>query len=113
MTGEGVTIDGDPVKAGKIVVATGASAALPSIPGIEAVRYLTSTTALELDQLPKSLLVMGGGYIGCELAQMFSRAGVKVTIAPRRRLLPDTEPGVSARLTEYFLLHIILLYDGP
>ncbi len=112
MTGEGVTIDGDPVKAGKIVVATGASAALPSIPGIEAVRYLTSTTALELDQLPKSLLVMGGGYIGCELAQMFSRAGVKVTIATRRRLLPDAEPEISEALTEYFLREGIVLYDG-
>jgi mercury(II) reductase len=103
LVGEGVTVDGDPVKAGKIIIATGAAAALPSIPGIESVSYLTSTTALELEQLPKSLLVIGGGYIGCELGQMFARAGVKVTIAVRRRLLPVAEPEIGEALTGYFM----------
>src|SRR5262249_58068267 len=84
LTAGGAMVDGDPIKVGKIIVATGASSALPSIRGIENVPYLTSTTALELEQLPKSLLVIGGGYIGCELGQMFARAGVKVTIATRR-----------------------------
>ena len=63
--------------------------------------YLTSTTALELAELPKSLIVIGGGFIGCELAQMFSRAGADVTIVCRRRLLPDAEPEVSDALTAY------------
>ena len=103
LTGEGVTVNGERVNAGKIIIATGASAALPSIPGIETVPYLTSTTALELEQLPKSLLVIGGGYIGCELGQMFARAGVKVTIAARRGLLPEAEPEISDALTEYFV----------
>ena len=103
LTGDGVTLNGDPIKAGKIIVATGAASAVPSIPGIENVPYLTSTTALELEKLPKSLLVIGGGYIGCELGQMFARAGVKVTIAVRRRLLPDAEPEISAALTKYFI----------
>jgi mercuric reductase len=112
LTGEGVTIDGDPVKAGKIIIATGAAAALPSIPGIESVPYLTSTTALELEHLPKSLLIIGGGYIGCELGQMFARAGVKVTIAARRRLLPEGEQEISDALAGYFIEEDIAVRDG-
>jgi mercuric reductase len=112
LTAEGVTVDGDPLKVGKIIIATGAAAAVPSIPGIETVAYLTSTTALELEQLPKSLLVIGGGYIGCELGQMFARAGVKVTIAVRSRLLPAAEPEVSDALTEYFIEEGIAVRDG-
>lgn len=109
---DGVTVDGDPIKAGKVIVATGASPDLPAIPGIETVPYLTSTTALELEVLPKSLLIIGGGYIGCELGQMFARAGVKVTIATRRRLLPDAEPEISDALTGYFAEEGITVRDG-
>jgi len=112
LTTSGATVDGDPIKAGKFIVATGASPALPSTPGIENVPYLTSTTALELEQLPKSLLVIGGGYIGCELGQMFARAGVKVTIAARRRLLPEAEPEVSYALAQYFNDEGISVHDG-
>jgi mercury(II) reductase len=112
LTRAGVTVDGDPIKAGKIIIATGADTALPSIPGIESVPYLTSTTALELEQLPKSLLVIGGGYIGCELGQMFARAGVKVTIAVRRRLLPEAEPEIGEALTGYFMDEGIAVRGG-
>ncbi|MBI1774458.1 MAG: mercury(II) reductase [Proteobacteria bacterium] len=108
----GVAIDGRLVKAAKIVVATGAAPALPPIPGIEAVPYLTSTTALELERLPKSLLVIGGGYIGCELGQMFARAGVKVTIAFRTRLLPEAEPEIGEALTRYFRDESIVVRGG-
>lgn len=111
LTDGGVAVNGDVVKAGKFIIATGAAPALPSIPGIETVPYLTSTTALELEQLPKSLLVIGGGYIGCELAQMFARAGVKVTIAMRRRLLPEAEPEISTALTQYFAEEGITVRD--
>jgi len=65
---------------------------IPSIPGIDSIPYLTSTTALELEQLPASLLVIGAGYIGVEIAQIFARAGVDVTIVSRRGLLPEAEP---------------------
>jgi mercury(II) reductase len=109
---DGVTVDGAPIKTGKIILATGASAELPAIPGIETVPYLTSTTALELEDLPTSLLVIGGGYIGCELGQMFARAGVKVTIATRRRLLPEAEPEISYALTRYLGDEGIVVRDG-
>jgi mercuric reductase len=109
---DGVTVDGDPIKAGKIIITTGASPDRPAIPGIGTVPYLTSTTALELVDLPRSLLIIGGGYIGCELGQMFARAGVKVTIATRRRLLPDAEPEISYALTQYLGDEGIVVHDG-
>lgn len=98
----GVEVNGTHLPAGKIIIATGARPAVPAIPGIESVPYLTSTTALELEELPTSLLVIGGGYIGAELAQMFARAGVKVTLVCRSRLLPEAEPEIGAALTGYF-----------
>jgi mercuric reductase len=112
LTAEGVVAGGDPIKARRVIVATGAAPALPSIPGIETVPYLTSTTALELEQLPRSLLVIGGGYIGCELGQMFARAGVKVTIATRRRLLPEAEPEISDALARYLSEEGIAIRGG-
>ncbi len=101
LTADGVSINGSELPVGKIIIATGSSSALPAIPGLEATPYLTSTTALELTTLPRSLMLLGGGYIGCELAQMFARAGVKVTLVTRSRLLPDAEPEISDALTDY------------
>src|SRR5262249_62066452 len=75
----GVIVGGNIVKAGKVIIPTGAAPSLPPIPGMADVPHLTSTTALEIDRLPTSLLAIGGGYIGCDLAQMFARAGVQVT----------------------------------
>lgn len=101
LSGAGVSVNGSPVSAGKIIVATGASPAMPSIPGLENVAYLTSTTALELTQQPRSLLVIGGGYIGCELAQMFARTGTAVIMVTRSRLLPEAEPEIAQALARY------------
>lgn len=67
----------------KVIVATGSAAALPSIPGIETVDALTSTSAMELEALPDSMLVLGGGPVGVELGQTFARFGVKVAIVQR------------------------------
>ena len=107
-----MAIDGRGYRPGKLVIATGASAAVPSIPGIGDVPYLTSTTALELDRLPRSIMVIGAGYIGCELAQMLARAGVAVTVLCRRRLLPEGEPEISEALTRYFREEGITVRSG-
>lgn len=102
ITDDGVIVGDRHISADKTIIATGSSVSIPQIPGIDETPYLTSTTALELEQLPKSLMVVGGGYIGCELAQMFARAGTKVTIVTRSRLLPEAEPEISDALTQYF-----------
>ena len=99
---DGVSVDGQHIQADKVIIATGSHEFLPNIPGIEAVDSLTSTSAFEMENLPTSLIVVGGGYIGCELAQMFSRAGVEVTIVFRSRLIPEGEPEISAALSGYF-----------
>ena len=99
---DGALIVGDaPVKAGKVILATGARAAVPPIPGLDDVPYLNSTSALALERLPKSLLVIGGGVIGVELGQMFSRLGVAVTICCRSRLLPEMDPEIGSALKAY------------
>ncbi len=112
LTNEGVAVNGSVLKTDKVIVATGAAPAVPNIPGMADVAYLTSTTALELERLPASLLVIGGGYIGCELAQMFARAGVAVTLLCRNRLLPETEPEISDALTGYLREEGITVYNG-
>ncbi len=101
LTEDGVTVDGREVRSDRTVIATGSSPRIPNIPGMESVDYLTSTEALELARLPRSLLVVGGGYIGCELGQLFARAGVRVTIVCRSRLLPEAEPEISDALAGY------------
>ncbi len=101
LSDEGVRVNGRLLTSDRVIITTGARPAVPPIPGIEGVPYLTSTTALSLEALPRSLLVIGGGYVGCELAQMFSRAGVEVTLVFRSRLLPGAEPEIGEALARY------------
>jgi len=96
----GIRLGDEVIKATKIIIATGSSASLPPIKGMENVPHLTSTSALELDHLPDSMIVIGGGVIGCELGQMFSRMGCQVSLFCRSRLLPTEEPEVSAALEQ-------------
>jgi mercuric reductase len=98
----GVALNGDLIKAERLIITTGARPAVPALPGIEDLEYLTSTSALALETLPKSLLVIGGGFVGAELAQMFARIGVKVTIVCRSQLLPAAEPEIAEALSKYF-----------
>jgi len=86
-----------------IVIATGARPWVPPIPGLEKMDYLTSDSIWSLETLPDRLLVMGGGPIGCELAQAFSRLGSKVTIVNRSdRILPREDVDVSEFISERF-----------
>ncbi|MEH6403220.1 MAG: mercury(II) reductase [Sneathiella sp.] len=111
-TEDGLLVGGHQINGGKIIIATGSVPNIPTIPGIEDVAYLTSTTAFELEQLPSSLLIIGGGYIGCEIAQMFARFGVHVILVTRSRLLPDAEPEISEALTHYFRDEGITVHEG-
>jgi mercuric reductase len=89
------------IEAGHYLVATGAAPWIPPIPGLEQAEYLTSATAMELTELPESMLVIGGNAVGLELAQMFARLGTRVTIAEALdRLAPFEEPEVSAAIED-------------
>jgi dihydrolipoamide dehydrogenase len=91
-----VEVNGKIITTKNIVVATGAGPLIPNIPGLKDVPYLTSETLWNLTTLPKNLLVIGGGPIGCELSQAFSRLGSKVTILDiADRILPKEDKDVS------------------
>lgn len=96
-----------------IVIATGARANIPPIPGIENANYITSETLWDLQILPKRLLVLGGGAIGVEMAQCFNRLGSEVTIiedGPRLLSKEDTE--VSVIIEKKFLAEGIKIATG-
>jgi mercuric reductase len=77
---ETLLADEQPVRADRYLIATGARPAIPPIAGLAETGFITSTEALELETLPERLVVVGGNYIGLELAQMFARLGATVTI---------------------------------
>ncbi len=79
------------IKGRKIVIAAGARPLLPPIPGLDKVPYLTSTEALRLTKLPKSMIILGGGYIGAEMGHFYAALGCKVTIIQRGPLLIPRE----------------------
>ena len=96
-----------------IVIAAGARPLVPPIPGLDTVGYVTSDTIWQLDALPRRLLVLGGGAVGCELAQAFARLGAQVTLvelAPR--LLAREDEEVSALVTERFQAEGIRVLTG-
>ncbi len=93
---ETIDVDGRTIRAGAYLIATGARPAVPAIPGLEEAGYLTSTTAMELDELPGSIAIIGAGYIALEQGQIFRHLGSKVTLFQRgARLLPDYAPEVA------------------
>src|SRR5229473_4274922 len=89
---------GERIRAGKYIVATGASPAIPPIPGLKDVGYLTSTTALELREPPKRLAVLGAGPVGLEMGQLFMRLGSAVTFITRGEVASREEPETSQTL---------------
>jgi pyruvate/2-oxoglutarate dehydrogenase complex dihydrolipoamide dehydrogenase (E3) component len=85
----------------KIFLDVGARAKIPDIPGVSAVPTLTNSSILELRELPKHLIVIGGSYVGLEFAQMFRRFGSEVTIVEQGpRLIGREDPDISAQLRE-------------
>jgi len=97
-----VEVDGRQVPAGRFLIATGASPWAPPIAGLDDVGYLTSTSALELTELPADLIVVGGNAIGLELGQLFTHLGSRVTLVDvLDRIAPFEEPEISATLQEH------------
>ncbi|SDY05012.1 Pyruvate/2-oxoglutarate dehydrogenase complex, dihydrolipoamide dehydrogenase (E3) component [Modestobacter sp. DSM 44400] len=94
-------VDGQPVRFRQALLATGAAPALPPIPGLDPGRVLTSDTVWDLTDLPTRLAVLGGGPIGCELAQAFARLGAEVTLVEGAdRLLGKEDPDAASLVAE-------------
>ena len=97
-------VNGITLTARSIIIATGAKPLIPNIPGLDQINYLTSDNVWDLKELPKKLLVLGGGPIGVEMAQAFSRLGAEVTIVemtPQILIREDEE--VIELVTERFV----------
>jgi len=85
--------------AGQIFLNVGTRAVIPNVPGLEAARPLTNIEALELDYLPPHLIVLGGGYVGLELAQAYRRFGSRVTVVEQgAQLMAREDPDVSTEI---------------
>lgn len=101
------------IEAGHYLIATGSAPWAPPVPGLDQAEYLTSTTAMDLDRLPDSMIVVGGNAVGLEQAQMFARLGTTVTVVEALdRLAPFEEPEVSATIEEVFTGEGITVYTG-
>jgi pyruvate/2-oxoglutarate dehydrogenase complex dihydrolipoamide dehydrogenase (E3) component len=105
---------GDDVLEGKaFVIATGSTIVPPMFPGLAETGYIESDDALELEAPPKSLVILGGGYVGSELGQFYARIGVPTTIVIRsNQLLTDEDTDVGEGLTEYFRQEGIAVETG-
>jgi len=96
-------VNGQEITSEKIVISAGTRPFVPLIEGLNQVPYMTSDGALRADRLPKKLIIIGGGYIACELAHFFGSMGSEITVLQRNaRLLPAEDEEVSQKFTELF-----------
>ena len=106
-----IDVDGRPFEGRRLIIATGSIPAMPPIEGLAEMGYLTNENVFELAHLPPSLAVLGGGPVGCELAQAFSRLGSQVTLIEEQdRLLVREEPEASAVVEDVFVAESIELH---
>jgi pyruvate/2-oxoglutarate dehydrogenase complex dihydrolipoamide dehydrogenase (E3) component len=96
-----VRINDEIITAPKIFINVGGRASVPAMPGLETISYLTNTSILEFDRVPRHLVVIGGSYIGLEFAQMYRRFGAEVTVIEKGpRLIGREDPEVSEAIRE-------------
>lgn len=95
--------NGERFEADVVIVDTGARPLIPGLPGLDRIPFLTNASLMDVRELPAHLIVLGGGYIGCELGQMFRRFGSAVTTIDRNEhLLAREDPDTSSALEEVF-----------
>ena len=98
-----VEVNGKSITTRAIIIATGARPFVPAIEGLEQVEYLTSDSVWSLKELPKRMVVLGGGPSGCEMAQAFSRVGSSITLVEEgARILSREDEDVSVQITARF-----------
>ena len=96
----------------KVFIDVGTHAAIPNVPGLEAARPLTHIEALELDHLPAHLIVLGGGYVGLELAQAYRRFGSRVTIIEQGpRIIAREDPDVADQVKSVLVAEDIQIVE--
>ncbi|SEE91134.1 Pyruvate/2-oxoglutarate dehydrogenase complex, dihydrolipoamide dehydrogenase (E3) component [Rhizobiales bacterium GAS191] len=94
-------VGGELITAERIFINVGGRALVPDMPGVEQVRFLTNTSILELDTLPRHLVVVGGSYVGLEFAQMYRRFGSEVTVVEKApRLIQREDEDVSSAVQD-------------
>ena len=99
--GDRIDVDGTPLRFRKALIATGSRSMLPAIPGLTEAGYLTNESVFDLTEMPASLLVIGGGPLGCELAQVFCRFGARTVIVHDEPLfLPKEERDAAQMVSE-------------
>jgi pyruvate/2-oxoglutarate dehydrogenase complex dihydrolipoamide dehydrogenase (E3) component len=98
-----VRVGGDLLSADRIFINVGGRANVPDLPGVDRIHFLTNTSILELDELPRHLVVIGGSYVGLEFAQAYRRFGSQVTVVEKApRLIAREDEDVSAAIAEIF-----------
>lgn len=107
-----VAVDGFDIKARRFVIATGSSPALPNIPGLGEVPYLTSETAFDLSECPRHLIIIGATAIGLELAQAFRRLGADVTVLETGTPFAGADPECASVVLDAFGREGIVLRSG-
>lgn len=113
MARDRVAVNGESLRADRILVATGVRPLLPPVPGLADSGYLTNETAFELDERPETLIVLGGRYVALECAQMFARLGSHVTVLQRSsRILPGETPDLTDALSGFLTSEGIDIVTG-
>jgi len=107
-----VTVNGQVLTAPQVYLNVGARASRPPIDGIDSISAMTEVELLALDELPQHLVIVGGGYIGCEFGQMFRRFGAQVTILAGDGIAPQEDEDVQQILTETFAEEGISVISG-
>jgi mycothione reductase len=96
-------VGGERLHSQRFVVSAGSRPVIPALPGLESVGYHTSDTIMRMEELPRSLVVIGGGYIAAEMSHVFGALGVRVTIVQRgAALLESQDDDISARFTQRY-----------
>jgi mercuric reductase len=108
-----IEVNGRRMEGRRFIIATGSSPSLPRVEGLSMVPYLTNIEALELEEIPGSIIVVGGRSLGLEFAQIFAHFGSKVTLLQRSpRIVPEEEPEISSALDEALRGEGIVIHTG-
>lgn len=108
-----VEVDDLKIKAAKIYICTGTTPAIPPILGLDNIEYLTNNNIFKLTDIPKSMIIIGGGAIGCEMAEAFTRLGCKVTIAHTGKyLLPKADVAASKIIESEFIKQGVKIFNN-